>query len=555
MFASTIHSQFTSHENQVSAAHRKGQEGNYSMQSALLQHGTPPVAKPGTSLRAAVEALFRHKKIFVICVGAIGALVAAFLIFIPREYSSEMKILVQNGRENVVVSAERTSPVNVVSDVTESQVNSELEILQSRDVLETVVDPAWRDKPVEQRSPAELEQHEAALRKFVKKLDTGVIRKTNIITVNFRARTPEQARNSLQALSEAYLAQHKKMQRPLGTTPFFTSQAAHYRQVWEDASRKLTAFQHEHELHSLPIREAELEQQITSTGASLLIADSSLHEQDARLAEASQTLKAMPMRQTTEDRALPNLQSVQEINTLLVEMENKRTALLANYKGDDRRVIDLERQIAATRAALNHATENRSHEVATNVDPVWQQIRTDYSQTQIARRATAAHKAVLLSQVAILKKQLDGLQKFSIEYDNLEEEVQQARGNYELYIQKRDQAQIEDAMDNQKLTNVAIAQQPTLSSIAVRPRPLLDGALGIFTALFLGLCVIYCAETGRSTIATPRELDTVTRYPLLATVSAGLIQSPTGPQVQTVEAGRKERTMIIHTTRPLTLES
>ena len=525
------------------------------MQSALLQHGMPPAAQPGTSLRAAVEAFFRHKQIFAICVGAVALLVAAFLIFIPREYSSEMKILVQNGRENVVVSAERTSPVNVVSDVTESQVNSELEILQSRDVLEPVIDPAWRNVPVEKRSATELQQHEAALRKFVKKLDTGVIRKTNIITVSFRARTPEQARNSLQALSEAYLGQHKKMQRPLGTTPFFTSQAEHYREVWGDASRKLTEFQHDHQLHSLPVREAELEQQITSTEASLLIADSSLHEQDARLAEASRTLKAMPMRQTTEDRALPNLQSVQDINTLLVEMENKRTALLANYKADDRRVVDLERQIAATRAALNHATENRSHEVATNVDPVWQQIRTDYSQTQITRRATAAQKSVLLGQVTMLKKELDGLQKLSIEYDNLDEEVQQARGNYELYVQKRDQAQIEDAMDNQKLTNVAIAQLPTLSSIAVRPRPLLDGALGTFTAVFLGLCVIYCAETGRGTIATPRELDTVTRYPLLATVSAGVIQSPMGPQVQTVEAGRKERTMIIHTTRPLTLES
>ncbi|HEY1463590.1 MAG TPA: Wzz/FepE/Etk N-terminal domain-containing protein [Terriglobales bacterium] len=525
------------------------------MQNALLQHGIPARAKPGTSLRAAVEALFRHKKIFMICVGTIGLLVAAFLIFIPREYSSEMKILVQNGRENVVVSAEATSPVNVVSDVTESQVNSELEILQSRDVLEPVADPAWRNTPEEQRNVAELEQHEAAVRKFAKKLDTGVIRKTNIITVSFRARSPEQARNSLQALSEAYLAQHKKMQRPLGTTSFFTSQAEHYRQLWGDASVKLTEFRDKHELHSLPIREADLEQQITTTQASLLVADSTLHEQDARLAEGSRTLKAMPMRQITEDRALPNLPSVQEINTLLVEMENKRTALLANYKADDRRVTDLDRQIASTQAALNHATENRSHEVATNIDPVRQQVRTEYAETHIARRATAAYKAVLLGQVSTLQKELEGLQDLSVEYDNLDEEVQQAKGNYELYVQKRDQAQIEDAMDNQKLTNVAIAQQPTLSSITVRPRPLLDGALGIFTAFFLGLCVVYCAETGRGTIATPRELDMVTRYPLLATVSAGLIQSPLGPQVQTVEAGRKERTMIIHTTRPLTLES
>jgi len=107
-------------------------------------------------------------------------------------------------------------------------------------------------------------------------------------------------------------------------------------------------------------------------------------------------------------------------------------------------------------------------------------------------------------------------------------------------------------MDNQKLTNVAIAQQPTLSYMAVRPRPLLDAVLGIFTAGFLGLCVVYCAETGRNTIATPRELDAVSRYPLLATVSAGLIPATGGLKSKPAEQERKGRTVIVHTTRPLT---
>jgi len=124
------------------------------MQNALLHNAIPPAAKSGVSIRAAVEALFRHQKIFLIGVGSITFLVAAYLILIPREYSSEMKILVQNGRENVVVSAERTNPFNVVSEVTESQVNSELEILQSRDVVEPVIDPTWQNIPVEHRSAA-----------------------------------------------------------------------------------------------------------------------------------------------------------------------------------------------------------------------------------------------------------------------------------------------------------------------------------------------------------------------------------------------------------------
>src|SRR5438552_6591591 len=176
------------------------------MQNALLQHGATLTARPSASVRTAIEALFRHKRLFLRCVGAVILLAVAFLIFIPREYSSEMKILVQNARGNVVLSAERTNPINVISDVTESQVNSELEILQSRDVLDPVADPSWQSMPLERRSASEIDEHEAVLRKFGRKLEADVIRKTNIIGVSFRARTPEQARHSLQALAETYIA-------------------------------------------------------------------------------------------------------------------------------------------------------------------------------------------------------------------------------------------------------------------------------------------------------------------------------------------------------------
>ena len=61
-------------------------------------------------------------------------------------------------------------------------------------------------------------------------------------------------------------------------------------------------------------------------------------------------------------------------------------------------------------------------------------------------------------------------------------------------------------------------EQPTLSYEPERPKPLLYGALGLVSAVFLGMCAVYFAETSRSTIATPRELDAVSRYPVLATV-------------------------------------
>jgi hypothetical protein len=42
--------------------------------------------------------------------------------------------------------------------------------------------------------------------------------------------------------------------------------------------------------------------------------------------------------------------------------------------------------------------------------------------------------------------------------------------------------------------------------------------LGTFTAFLLASFMVFFAEMGRATIATPRELDGLSRYPLLATV-------------------------------------
>ena len=115
------------------------------------------------SLRTVAEALFRQKRLFLSIAAVVMFLAIAVSVLLPRQYVSEMKFLVQNARGNVVVTPERTNPPNVVSDVTETQVNSELEILRSHDVLDPVADPGWEKIPVNQRTPAMIRQHEALL--------------------------------------------------------------------------------------------------------------------------------------------------------------------------------------------------------------------------------------------------------------------------------------------------------------------------------------------------------------------------------------------------------
>ena len=519
------------------------------MHTAIVRPGPTFDTRANLSVRVAAEVLFRHRRLFAGVASIVVLLAVIASLLMTKQYVSEMKFLVQNARGNVVVTPERTNPINVVSEVTEAQVNSELEILRSHDVLDPVADPAWEKLPADKRDAAAFRQHEALLAAFDKRLETEPVRKTNVISVSVRASTPEEARNSLQRLGDAYLEQHRRMQRPVGASSFFTSEAERYRKEWDDASQKLVDFQQEHQLSSLQQREADLEGKITKGQDDLLTSEAGFKELEARLAESARRMQAMSTRQTTQNRTGPNLQSVQQLTAVVTDLENRRTALLTNYKADDRLVRELDRQIAFTRSELNEATAVKSLETTTDVDPVWQQLRTEHAQANLGRRAAAARRDAVAAQLTSLKQNLAGLQELDVQYNNLEAQVKERKENYELYAEKRDQSLIADAMDERGLMNVVIAQQPTSSYVPARPKPLLNAMLGAVTALFLGLCAVYVAEAGRNTVATPRELDVASRYPVLATLSADCGQLIHGVEGTVVGRERALPPMVVHTTR------
>jgi uncharacterized protein involved in exopolysaccharide biosynthesis len=436
----------------------------------------------------------------------------------PKQYSSEMQFLVQNARGNVVVTPERTSSSDMVSGVTEEQVNSELVILHSHDVADPVADPQWASLPESERTPTAIRQHEKLLHSFETRFSTAIVRKTNVISVSLLAESPELAQRKLQLLSVNYLAEHRRLQRPAGASKFFATETERIRQEWNDANRQLAAFQQLHQLLSLPDRESAIDDQIVEGEHDQLTGEINLRELDARLAESSRQLQQIPARQNTEDKVIPNPQSIEHLNSLLVDLENNRTALLTKYQPTDRLVVQLDEQIATTKSALENASRMTTHERSTDVDPAWQQVHTNYVETLITKRATEEHRTKVAAQLNGLRDELASLRKLTVDFNNLQARADELKDNYQLYSEKRDQAQVEDAMDQQNLINVAVAQQPTISYLPERPKVITNMILGTLTALFLGLCAVYFSETARSTIATPRELSTVSRYPVLATV-------------------------------------
>ena len=96
---------------------------------------------PERSLRDLYYVLFRHRRKTLIFFAAVVVTVAVGTFLMPETYRSEAKLLVRLGRESVSLDPTATTGQVVnIGQSRENEINSEMEILKSRELAEKVVD-------------------------------------------------------------------------------------------------------------------------------------------------------------------------------------------------------------------------------------------------------------------------------------------------------------------------------------------------------------------------------------------------------------------------------
>lgn len=428
-----------------------------------------------------------------------------------------MKLLIENNRSNSVITPDR-SATSSLRDITEQQVNSEMEILSSEDVVASVADPSWDVREPGRVQPVDMKRHDQLVSSFRKHLSIEPAKKSDVIVVEFTAHSSGEATSMLNRFANAYLSERRRLSRPSGTSNFFVEEASKYQIAWQNAERELSDFQKQHQVISIEQEEDALKKQLLGYEDDLRTNQASTVETDTRLVASRRATSEVPARQKTQERTVVNEASSEQMRTLLVQLQNRRTELLTRFTPHDRLVQEVERQIAQTQSALADAIAEPARESTTDVNPAWQQLQNSVADQGVEGQALRSREASLSKTIQVLGSRLIELESLDVEFKSIQEQADQARNNFELFSEKREQAQIEDAMDEHELVNVAVAEKPTATFVPVSPRPSLDVALGTITALFLASAAVYFAELGRSTISSARELESLSRFPVLATV-------------------------------------
>src|SRR6185503_16966637 len=192
---------------------------------------TASVGRQNISLRDGAAALFRRKGLVLLTFLTVVAGTVIVTLVLPDKYESRMKILVKNQRVDVTITAANAQQPSALADseVTENQINSEIELLTSRDLLTQIVKecglatqkPGWLSRT----TPPETVRVEGAVNQLAKELVITPARKANIISVSYASNSPELSAKVLKRLGELYLEKHLKLHHPEGATDFFQTQA------------------------------------------------------------------------------------------------------------------------------------------------------------------------------------------------------------------------------------------------------------------------------------------------------------------------------------------
>ena len=254
--------------------------------------------------------------------------------------------------------------------------------------------------------------------------------------------------------------------------------------------------------------------------AELKEARSSVAETQQRIQVLEQEQASTAARLTTSVKTAGNPYLEQQLRTTLLNLELKRTELLSKFAPDYRPVQEIEAQIAQTRTALENAQNNPVREETTDRDATHEMIKSELAKARADLRAMQAKVTATSQIVDQYRDQAHKLNDTEIAQQDLVRKAKTAEENYLLYSKKEEEARISDALDQQRIVNVSVAQPPSAPPSSVRPRWLINLAAGLLLALCASVIMALITDYVDRSFRTPDEVEIYLNVPVLAALPA-----------------------------------
>jgi uncharacterized protein involved in exopolysaccharide biosynthesis len=465
---------------------------------------------------------FRRKRVLAFCFFGIllGVIIATFAM--PAKYKAETKLLVKKGRMDPVVTPEQTAPMMFRDTVTEEELNSEVELIESDDVLRKVVVDCGLDRKKSLLAllnpwQGSQERIAKAVRRLKSDLVVELVKKTDLISISYESESPELAARVLRTLNDGYIQKHLEVHHPGGQVQFFEQETEQYRKALADSEQRLKEFSDQTGgVSPSEVRDQTLDK-LAEFNSTLATTRADIATAEQRIQDLESQQKSTPARLTTQMKKGDNPQVLETLKNTLMTLELKRTELLTKYQPTYPLVTEVDKEIADTKSALAKEEGTPVSEETTDQNPTYQWINEELAKAKSDLRGLKARETATQAIVNVYTNSARVLDEKGLLQQDLLRTQKANEENYLLYLKKGEEARIATALDQTRILNVAITEPPSVPALPSRSawEFVLVGCL--LAAVFssgLAVTLDYMDQSFR----TPSEVAAELRIPVLAAV-------------------------------------
>jgi uncharacterized protein involved in exopolysaccharide biosynthesis len=477
--------------------------------------------------REVVGTLFREKwrLAAVFLAISIGITVASFLV--PQYYEATSSLLVKSGRE-FQVRSDQGEPAAAVPYVTKQEiVNSEIEILTNRQLVEDVIDRIGLknlyprialDPPVVERPI------DAAIKKFLKDFKVTPVAQSEVIDVGYYNEDRDMAIKALALALQLYQAQHAQL--------FSTPKSKFLEQQTTDYETQLAGL--DQKIANLKVTQGleQPDQQRTQLIQDRSTVTAALRDLQGRSIDAHRRIDFLKAKLKTTNPIVEagdvGSDAVEQAKSQMLELRLKEQALTQRYVTEVKPIRDVKEQIGTLQSFLDHYNPRSNKR--------WTQRNPAYDDLAVALQHAEADAGPLDEQIALQQrsindinarlaaleegdKQLNGLQR---DRDTLTELVHTYRDRYE-------EARINEDLDKKRIVSVSVIERPDSPTKVARPKHLLVAIGASILGLMVSGCLAMYMLIFRQIIITVESLERVLQIPVLASVPIECLSLPKGP--------------------------
>jgi uncharacterized protein involved in exopolysaccharide biosynthesis len=499
--------------------------------------------------RLARHMIVRHWRLGAAVFASVAVLAFFGTLVMPRTYYSEARLFVRFGRENQVDPTASGGQMVALYESRESEINSLIEILRSRAILDRVVaelgpeyvlfgkavaDAASVRPPAGESADAgsvghvgsigrggpPSKIHQLAVMKLSKELSIGAPRKSNIITVGCKAHSAAVAQRIVTRLVDVYLEEHVRVHRSPASYEFFQQQAAQSLAAWQEAAEELRQQKDRLGIVTIDGRRKNLEEAIADIDFKRMGNQAELRSSRAKIASLENQCASLPETIVTQEVESPSA-AADGMRQTLYTLEAQEQELAAKMQEDHPRLAAIRQQVRDLKNIL--AGQPRHNMQATEaLNPSRQALEG----TLLAERSQAEALAARDRSLAAAKEQLMGqlkeLNARAVGIDELQQRVTLAEANHKEYAQRLEQARINRTLDDERITSLSLVQPASFAATASGPRRVMVLALGLVMAAMSGAAAIAVAAWLNPLIQTAEQLAATLDVPLLGSLRNSL---------------------------------